>query len=121
MTMNDDRTYRTLDGSMITELVHPSHDEVKNLSLAEAVVEPGQSTHRHTHADSEEIYYVLEGHGQLHLGPRVVEMEPGSAHFIAAGTEHWVSALGGEPLRFLCISSPPYSDDDTDLTGPVDV
>lgn len=121
MRMDDERTYRTLDGSMITELIHPSHDGVKNLSLAEAVVEPGQSTYRHNHTASEEIYYVLEGHGKLHLGPRVVEMEPGSAHLISPGTEHWVTALGGEPLRFLCASSPPYSDDDTELTGPVEV
>lgn len=119
--MSEDRTSRALDGSMITELVHPTHDEVTNLSLAEAVVEPGQSTYRHNHATSEEIYYVLEGQGQLYLGAEVVQMKPGSAHLISAGTEHSVTALPGGPLRFLCISSPPYSDDDTELTGPVEV
>jgi mannose-6-phosphate isomerase-like protein (cupin superfamily) len=119
--MGDERTYRTLDGSVITELVHPDHDKAESLSLAEAVVEPGGRTYRHKHAASEEIYYTLQGHGQLHLSGGVEEMTPGSAHLIAPGTEHWVAALPGEPLRILCASSPPYADDDTELSGPVEV
>ena len=34
--MSGERQYRTLDGSMINELVHPRHDPVSGLSLAEA-------------------------------------------------------------------------------------
>ncbi|MFO7946669.1 MAG: cupin domain-containing protein [Armatimonadota bacterium] len=120
--MAKSRSYTALDGSRITELVHPRHDpEAQQLSLAEAVVDPGRSTYRHTHRETGEIYYTLNGHGQLHLGGRLVEMRPGDAHLIPPGTEHWVTALPGAPLRFLCACSPPYSDDDTELTGPVEV
>jgi len=46
------------DGSTIREFVHS-----KAQSLAEATLEPGQSTTRHYHALSEEIYLLTGGGG----------------------------------------------------------
>ncbi|MFP3903014.1 MAG: cupin domain-containing protein [Armatimonadota bacterium] len=120
--MAKERSYTALDGSSITEVVHPRHDpQAQRLSLAEAVVEPGRSTYRHVHSQTEEIYYTLEGHGQLHIEGEILQMRPGDAHIIPPGAEHWVTALPGQPLRFLCACSPPYSNEDTELTGPVEV
>ncbi len=119
--MSGKRQYRTLDGSMINELVHPRHDPVNGLSLAEATVAPGSRTYAHVHHSSEEIYYTISGDGQLYLDTELQPMEPGSVHLIRPGQEHWVAALPGQPLRFLCVSSPAYCDDDTELVGKVDV
>lgn len=119
--MSGDRKCQALDGATILELLHPRHDPVQRVSLAEATVPADGRTSPHRHPVAEEIYYTLSGCGQLCVGSRALEMTPGSAHLIPPGVEHWVAVLPGAPLRFLCICSPPYSDDDTELTGTAEV
>ena len=63
--MADARRYRTLDGSMIHELLHPRHDRVRGMSVAEATVAAGGRTHAHRHLAGEEVYYTLSGEGVL--------------------------------------------------------
>ena len=48
--------FTTADGSTIRELLGLPTAPVRNQSLAEATLEPGQATERHYHAKTEEIY-----------------------------------------------------------------
>ena len=107
--------YRTLDGSEIRELCHPAVHGNRNQSLAEAIVEPGQSTRLHAHRQSEELYHVLAGRGVMTLGPEQFPVGPGDTVLIDPGTPHCIAADGPEPLRLLCCCSPAYAHDDTDL------
>lgn len=109
-------TYETLDGSLIRELVRPEREGSVGLSLAEATVAPGQTTHRHRHRRSEEIYYVLEGEGVVEVAARRLAVSPGRAVLIPAGAEHCAANPGAVPLRILCACSPPYQHEDTELT-----
>ncbi len=118
--MADARRYRTLDGSMIHELLHPRHDRVRGMSVAEATVAAGGRTHAHRHLAGEEVYYTLSGEGVLQLGARTERMLPGSIHLIEPGVDHSVTAFTDAPLRFLCVTTPPYSHEDTELTSPVE-
>ncbi len=54
--------FTTRDGSTIHELHHTALQ-----SLAQATLEPGQTTRRHYHRRSEEIYFLLEGKGEMEL------------------------------------------------------
>ena len=63
--------YVTVDGSAVTELVRPERGGSGNLSVAEAVIEPGQRTLRHVHRESDEVYYVLSGKGDVSVGGEV--------------------------------------------------
>ena len=98
--------FTTKDGSTIRELHHTGAQ-----SLAEATLEPGQSTQRHYHRASEEIYFVLEGEGNLEIDGEREQVGPGDAALIPAGAWHEIVAT--TPLRFLCCCAPPYSHDDT--------
>lgn len=98
--------FTTKDGSTIREL---HHTELQ--SLAEASLTAGQATERHYHRASEEIYFVLEGEGELEIDGERRTVTPGDAVLIPRGARHEITALG--PLRFLCCCSPPYSHDDT--------
>jgi mannose-6-phosphate isomerase-like protein (cupin superfamily) len=98
----------TKDGSTIREL---HHTDVQ--SLAEAQLEPGQSTERHYHATSQEIYFVLKGQGEFELEGETRYLRPGDAVLIPPGAWHVFENNGTSELRFLCICSPPYSHDDT--------
>ena len=113
------KPYRTLDGSTVTKLVRPERQGSRNLSLAQAVVMPGQSTLTHSHRASEEIYYILEGRGVLAVEARAVALEPGGAHLIRPGQKHCVTCTSEEPLRILCACSPPYGHHDTVLDDGV--
>ena len=99
--------FTTKDGSTIRELHHTAAQ-----SLAEATVEPGATTQRHFHRRSEEIYFVLDGTGEMELDGERREVAPGDAVLIPPGARHQIRAVGSG-LLFLCACSPPYSHDDT--------
>ena len=105
----DVEPFTTKDGSEIRELMQAAKQ-----SLAEATVAPSQATERHYHAASEELYYVLDGSGELELDGERRAVGPGDAVLIPPGVRHSFTG-GAEGARFLCCCAPPYSDGDTFL------
>ena len=103
-------SYTTKDGSTIRELHHGAAQ-----SLAEATVHPGEATERHYHGASEEIYFVLEGEGELEVEGELRHVGPGDAVLLPPGARHTIRNDGPGDLRFLCSCAPPYSHDDTFL------
>jgi mannose-6-phosphate isomerase-like protein (cupin superfamily) len=101
----------TKDGSTIRELHHTAVQ-----SLAEATLEPGQSTQRHYHRETEEIYLVTKGSGELEVDGERLRVRPGDAILIPAGAWHALENDGTSELRILCCCSPPYSHEDTYLS-----
>ena len=112
---DDIETYTTKDGSQIRELMHPGLHGNRNQSLAEAIVAPGEITQLHKHSQSEELYHITRGRGQMTLGEQEFTVEPGDTVAIAPGTPHRIRNTGDEPLHILCACSPPYAHDDTEL------
>ena len=109
------RAYRTKDGSLVREIVHPDHIPARNLSLAEARLERGASTALHYHDESEEVYYVIAGRGILMIAGEETDIGPGQAALIPPRSRHRVANTGDEDLVFLCLSSPPYTHRDTKI------
>lgn len=105
--------FTTKDGSTIRVLLDAEAGGSANQSLAEALLEPGQATERHYHAETEEIYVLLEGDGEMEVDGDRSRVGPGDAILIPAGARHQIRADRSGPLRFLCCCAPPYSDDDT--------
>ena len=99
--------FTTKDGSTIRELMRTPQQ-----SLAEAQIGPGQSTVRHYHARTEELYAFLEGGGELEIDGERREVAAGDTALIPAGARHTI--IGGrDGARFLCCCVPAYSHDDT--------
>jgi mannose-6-phosphate isomerase-like protein (cupin superfamily) len=105
-SISEAEPFTTKDGSTIRELHH-----TKAQSLAGARLEAGQATERHYHGRSEEIYFLLEGTGEMELDGERRRVEPGDAVLIPPGAWHQLTAV--EALRFLCCCSPPYAHEDT--------
>jgi len=118
--LSDIVPYRTKDGSEIREIVHPTVHGSTRSSLAEAIVQPGDTTALHRHRVTEEIYYVTAGQGEMTLGERRFEVRTGDAVLIPPGTAHCIRASGTHPLHILCVCAPAYSHEDTELltAGP---
>ena len=99
--------FTTKDGSTIREYLHSPMQ-----SLAEATLVPGQSTRRHYHALSEEIYLLVGGGGTMELDGETREVGEGDAILISPRAWHELRA-GPDGARLLCCCVPPYSHDDT--------
>jgi len=107
--------YRTLDGSLIRELMHPQVHGNQAQSLAEATIPMGGQTLLHRHRASEEIYHISSGAGWIWLADRWLSVRRGDTVCIPPGTPHCAMADRHGPLVILCCCSPAYRDDDTEL------
>lgn len=107
--------YVTKDRSEIRELMHPAvHGNTKQ-SLAHATVPAGRATLLHRHRHTEELYHITEGVGRMTLGDDRFTVAPGDTILIRPGTAHRIENTGTEPLMLLCMCSPAYDHDDTEL------
>lgn len=113
--IKDITAYVTRDGSEIRELMHPAAQGNKAQSLAEAIVKQGEQTHLHQHHNSEELYFITNGKGYMTLGEEQFDVIVGDTICIPPGTPHCIKNIGTEALHILCMCSPPYNHDDTEL------
>ncbi len=103
--------FTTADGSTIRSILDPTNAPVENQSLAEASLPTGGQTQRHYHLRAEEIYFILEGEGELTIDDDTRKVQPGDAILIPPGAWHQITAH--QALRFLCCCAPPYEHEDT--------
>jgi len=102
------RPFVAIDGCMIRELLHPAHGDCQlPYSLAIAEVAVGGHTHPHR-LDRDEVYFILDGRGRLHVNEETAELGTGAAALIPAGSAQWIESLGPAPLRFAALVSPPW-------------
>jgi len=112
-------TFTTKDGSTIREILAPNNapEVIRFQSLAEATLLPGASTEPHFHPETEEIYYILRGSGEMRLESHQSVVVPGDAIAIPPGARHQITNTSErEELVFLCCCAPAYRHEDTILT-----
>ena len=107
--------FTTADGSTIRELLARRISSIRQQSLAEARLAPGQATTPHHHAVTEEIYYILSGSAAMTLGRETRPVGPGDAIAIPPGMRHTIRNTGSDELVFLCTCAPAYEHTDTFL------
>lgn len=113
--LNEVSAFRTKDGSEIRELLSPRNSYIARQSLAEARLSPGSSTTPHYHPQTEEIYYITAGNGQMRIGDEVATVTAGDAIAIPPGQTHQLTNIGPGVLKLLCCCAPAYEHDDTVL------
>ena len=103
------------DGSEIRLLVDQRHQSAR-ASLCEVTLPAGQVSRPVWHRTVEEVWYVLEGLGQVWRSPpgaqaapvEPVTVSPGDALTVPRGWRFQFKAGEDGPLRFLCYTSPPW-------------
>lgn len=105
------------DGSEIRLLLDGRH-RAAGASMVEVVLPAGQVSRPVYHRTVEELWYILEGRGQVWRCPPDADpgefapcpVQPGDALTIPPGWRFQFSADldAGAPLRFLCITLPPW-------------
>ena len=103
---------KTPHGSEIRPLIDRTTSDIERCSLAEEVLPAGASVGQHHHLETEEIYYILEGSGQMIVGTQIRAVEAGDAVFIPRGHTHTLENTGQTPMTILLVCGPAYSYED---------
>ena len=106
------------DGSEIRFLIAQA-SEINGASMVEVSLGKGEVTRPVIHQTVEEIWYILEGAGQVWRcppgqDPQTIEpcyVEPGNALSIPTHWSFQFSSTGEVSLKFLCITIPPWPGD----------
>ena len=105
------------DGSEIRPLITG-----KRASLVHCTLPAGARSKAVMHRSIEEIWYFIEGRGQVWrqrgAEERVVEVSPGTALHIAPGTAFQFRNTGVNDLRFIIASMPPWPGDEEAVEAP---
>jgi mannose-6-phosphate isomerase-like protein (cupin superfamily) len=115
LNRDEAQPFTTADGSTIREFLNAGNSGLKNQSLAEATLAPGQATTTHFHPLAEEIYFITRGSGVMLIGDETRSVGVGDAIAIPSGQTHKIWNEGNEDLVFLCCCAPAYSHEDTVL------
>lgn len=102
----------TPHGSEIRPLIDRTTAPIELCSLAEEVLPPGAAVGRHYHRDTEEVYYILRGTGEMTVGDETLPVGPGDAVYIPRHHTHTLRNTGGEPMTLLLVCGPAYSQAD---------
>jgi mannose-6-phosphate isomerase-like protein (cupin superfamily) len=101
---------RELPGRTLRLLVTPETLGAENLSMAVMDCPAGATVlPLHSHPDSEEVIFVLEGEGEAWVDGEVAPFKQGDAVLFPVGSRHMVRNTGSTPLRTCSIYSPPTS------------
>ena len=103
------------DGSQIRLLIDQRHS-ASRASVVEVTLSAGQVSKPVYHRTVEEIWYILEGCGQVWRCPPnadpdrtpAADVAPGDALAIPTGWRFQFAANNEGPLRFLCVTIPPW-------------
>jgi mannose-6-phosphate isomerase-like protein (cupin superfamily) len=99
------------DGSDVRELLHLGRGSMAHFELA-----PGRISRAVAHRTVDEIWYVLDGQGQMwrRQGERqeTVELVPGTCVSLPIGTHFQFRAADGGPLTVVGVTMPPWPGDD---------
>ena len=109
---------RVIDRSLLCELLHPDKipgAEGLGCSIAHAIVPAGESTLPHLLNSSVELYYILTGTGEMHIGTEQAPVREGQIIYIPPGARQFIRNAGNTDLIFLCIVVPKWQADDESL------
>lgn len=99
-------------GEAVRELASPSIADLHRHSVAEVTIEPGGRSVRHYHRQQEEVYYILQGQGQMELDDEVHSVQPGDTVIIPPLTRHLIRNTGTQDLVMVVTCAPAWSPED---------
>ncbi|MBI2471386.1 MAG: cupin domain-containing protein [Planctomycetes bacterium] len=103
------------DNTILREILHPDKEDLKiRYSLAHAVVKPGETSYRHKLKNSE-VYYILEGEGQMYIDNECADVRPGQTIYIPPNALQCIRNIGQGDLKFLCIVDPAWRKEDEEI------
>src|SRR4051812_613837 len=103
-----------MDVRKIADLIRFSEEKMQKLPVFESpkyfcdlyCLKSGQDQRVHSHAESDKLYFVLQGRGIFHIAGEERELGAGEAVIARPGQEHGVSNAAPEDLVLLVFMTP---------------
>jgi len=100
------------DDTKLREILHPDKAALDlRYSLAHAELDPGKTSYPHSLKTSE-IYFILEGRGEMHIDSESHILEAGDTVYIPPNAKQYISNIGDITLKFICIVDPAWREED---------
>jgi len=99
------------DGAIVYELDDMETRSRRRFGLASGVLPKGKRAIPHYHRRADEVYYVIDGGGNINLNGSRSMVIPGMVVFVPRGVVHGLES-SNEALEVLCLSCPDYDDGD---------
>ena len=100
------------DNTILREILHPDKKELDiRYSLAHARVKPGKTSFRHALKTSE-IYYILEGQGEMFINDEKQVVTPGDTVNIPTHAIQCITNISKIDIVFLCVVDPAWQVED---------
>ena len=80
----------------------------KNVAITWVEGESGSMQAVHEHPESEQVYVIVRGTGEMQVGDETEEVGEGTLVFIPPGAGHAIRNTGEGPLVFVSATSPPF-------------
>ena len=113
----DSKILHTPQGSEIRPLMDRTVSAISQCSLAEEILPPGKTVPRHHHEVLEEIYYILQGSGEMTVGDETESVSSGDAIFIPKNQVHSLTNTGDEDMKLLLVCGPAFYFEDHRAEG----
>ncbi len=101
---------------MIVKKIHENlgveDGTVRFLGIWDTILDKEAAVTPHVHKDIEEVYYILEGDGEMRIGDEAKLVGAGDVIYIPPEKVHTLINMGKSPLRFITAS--------VDITGTVE-
>ena len=96
------------EGTKIRQYFSPENTGAKiNYSLAQFTLESEKKSRLHK-ITSSEIYYILEGQGEITIDNIIFKLAKNDSIFVPPSAKQFIRNTGKEDLKFLCIVYPPW-------------
>lgn len=103
------------EGTKIKQYFHP-HNTLNGISysIAQFTLEAGTQSKLHK-LSSSEIYYILEGCGDLIIDDETFHLQKDDSVYVAPNSKQFIRNTGSSNLRFLCIVEPAWKPNDEEI------
>jgi mannose-6-phosphate isomerase-like protein (cupin superfamily) len=100
------------EGTEVRQIFHP-HNTLLGIrySIIHCRLDSGKSSRPHM-LRSSEVYYILNGHGMIHVGVESCEVGKDQAIYVPPLVRQYIKNIGSTPLEFLCIVDPAWRKED---------
>ena len=103
-----------MEAKYIQDIIRFSAEKMQKIPLFDSprffcdlyCLKPGQDQRKHSHAESDKIYFVLRGRGIFHIAGEERELGTGEIVIARPGQEHGLRNSGEEDLVLLVFMTP---------------
>ncbi len=100
-------------GGIIYKILDTENSELRNVEISMCIFSPGEIADLHYHEVMEEIYFILEGEGEIEINDTWHKIKAEDSIAIPLKTKHRIrNTSKNNHLKFLSINSPHWRKED---------